>query len=115
MQDQRGGRMQDQGEGEAGLEREGCGTGRWRSPRHLHSPRYLTMFLCLSSLSRQISRSAELGTPCRERGVMGGNRIRYRLRVPVPDPLTSSSSSSRTRFSATISCVSRFLALNTVP
>lgn len=36
-----------------------------------------------------------------------GNRARE-----VP---TSSSSSSRTRLSATISCVSRFLALNTVP
>ena len=52
--------------------------------------KYRTMFLCFSSFSRQISRSAELGTP-------------------------SSSSSSRTRFRATISSVSRFLPLNTVP
>lgn len=27
-------------------------------------PAHLTMFLCFSSLSRQISRRAELGTPC---------------------------------------------------
>lgn len=45
---------------------------------------YLTMFLCFSSLSRQISRRAELGTPYK---MQGGNRYtqpKTGFRRPLP-------------------------------
>lgn len=86
----------------------------------------LTTFLCFNSFSRQISLSADDGTPCVQQTekVVTINRVSNRKGICSDanatesrrrHKLTSSSSSNRTLFKATISWVSRFLALKTVP
>jgi hypothetical protein len=45
---------------------------------------YLTMFLCFSSLSRQISRRAELGTPYNMQGGNSYTKPKTDFRPPLP-------------------------------
>lgn len=71
----------------------------------------LTIFLCFNSFNKHISLSADDGTPCKI------NELKFPANNlhAIFFYLTSSSSSSRTLFKATISWVSRFFALKTVP